>query len=130
MDVCRHPAAVACDDGEGAQVVTPEQSARVFPEPRRPQRLVGMGKPWVLLLVDRTDRPTVVAAVDIRQRRALKALRNAGFLATVSMRAFMVEPCRLFVLAQKGKRSQARRCTCRPSPRSSTAEARWVSARA
>ncbi len=42
-----------------------------------------------------------------RQRRFLKADRNAGLVATVSILALMVDPCRLFAFAQKGSRPQA-----------------------
>lgn len=55
-------------------------------------------------------------AIGLRQRLVLSGLRNAGFVATASMRALMVEPCSPLAFAQNGSRPQASRCTCRPSP--------------
>jgi hypothetical protein len=65
----------------------------------------------------------------ITQRRFLKADRKAGLVATVSIRALMVEPCSFLSFAQNGSRPQAKRVTCRPSPRSRITEARCVGAR-
>ncbi|MNV19124.1 hypothetical protein D3C71_1099750 [compost metagenome] len=65
----------------------------------------------------------------IRHRRFLNADRKAGLVATVSMRALIVEPCSFLALAQKGSRPQDSRVTCRPVPRSRITEARCVGAR-
>ncbi len=63
------------------------------------------------------------------QRRFLNADRKAGLVATVSILALMVEPCRPLALAQNGSSPQAKRVTFRPSPRSRITEARCVGAR-
>lgn len=62
------------------------------------------------------------------QRRFLQAVRNAGFVATVSILGLIVEPCRFLALAQKGRRPYASRVTCQPVPRSRMTDARWVGA--